>query len=125
MDIFAINPSKLVNNKVLDNEQKLQFKQISNNNNKHNNKQSKLQSFQSTYNNKEYFCICGAPLLCTTPIKAYAQQNRCTKNIRVHCDICGKYCNCRSTIYHCSNDNNCKHHPNGYDLCIGCVEQQK
>ncbi|ETO31792.1 hypothetical protein RFI_05324, partial [Reticulomyxa filosa] len=62
-------------------------------------------------------CMCGAPLIHTTPIAAYYS------GARVNCDICGLYCPSNGDIYHCPAEKT-KDHPEGYDLCFKCVRFQ-
>jgi len=62
-------------------------------------------------------CMCGAPLIQTTPIAAYYS------GARVNCDICGVYCANSGAIYHCPAEKTTDH-PEGYDLCVNCVKFQ-
>jgi len=62
-------------------------------------------------------CMCGAPLIQTTPIAAYYS------GARVNCDICGLYCPSHRAIYHCPAEKT-NYHPEGYDLCLNCVGYQ-
>lgn len=62
-------------------------------------------------------CMCGAPLIHTTPTAAYYS------GAQVNCDICGLYCPSNGDIYHCPAEKT-KDHPGGYDLCFNCVRYQ-
>jgi len=62
-------------------------------------------------------CMCGAPLIQTTPVAAYYG------GAHVNCDICGLYCPSTNNIYHCPAEKT-QDHPKGYDLCVNCVRYQ-
>ncbi|ETO36149.1 hypothetical protein RFI_00914, partial [Reticulomyxa filosa] len=62
-------------------------------------------------------CMCGAPLIQTTPLAVYYP------NVRVSCDICGCRCPSSGSIYHCPAEKT-RDHPGGYDLCLNCVRFQ-
>jgi len=80
---------------------------------------SRVPSMVQSRNSSSFWmtCMCGAPLIETTPVAAYET------GATVNCDICGQYCLSSANIFHCPAEKTTVH-PSGYDICQNCVRLQ-
>lgn len=61
-------------------------------------------------------CICGEPMVETTPMVAYY------KNAEVSCDLCGEDCSIAESFFHCFSETDS--HSGGYDVCLSCAQNR-